>query len=114
MILQGHGPEKKGDYTMANTKLYPFSVQKHAHDIEYRRNAVFCELHDMEVEEFLMNGTTYDRLYNLLGELTELLQAIKCNSNGRVAYLTGKQYRLAKDCIVWAAERRCNRNYKGC
>lgn len=90
---------------MANTKLYPFSVQKYAHDIEFYKNAIFCELHDA------IDSATYDRLYDLHTKLIELLQAIK-GGNGRVAYLTGTQYGLAKDCIVWATERRANRNYK--
>ena len=32
-------------------KLYPFSVQKHAHDIEFRKNRVWNTLRDMESGE---------------------------------------------------------------
>ena len=78
-------------------KLYPFSVQKHAHDIDFRRNRAFNEFAESEYKN------------PALAKLIEQLDEIRCLmvGNAKVVWLTGKQYALAQECVCWAvAERR--------
>lgn len=91
---------------MAEAKYYPFSVQKHAHSIEYRRNRVFCEMRDMEYGETPWNEKQYDQLCELHDQLTDLLEAVLNSRDGRIAYLTGKQIGLAKETVAWASNSR--------
>lgn len=93
---------------MATTKLYPFSVQKHAHDIEYRRNRLYCEMRDIETGEIEADAETLERIYEKYQAVTELLEAVLSSRNGRVAYLTGAQIGLAKECVAWASNSRAN------
>lgn len=88
----------------SNTKLYPFSVQKHAHDIEYRYNRAKIEMCDM-IDERRINLDTFDKLEELCDNLVDLMHALR-NGDGRVCWLTGKQYGLAKECVIWASNRR--------
>ena len=92
------------------SKLYPFSVQKHAHDIEFRCNRVFCEMHDMEVGETPYEARKYARMSDMRDELDDLLMAVLNSRDGRIAYLTGKQIGLAKETVIWADSERSNRN----
>ena len=77
-------------------KLYPFSAQKHAHDIDFRRNRAFNELADS-------NYTN-----NKLETLIEKLDEIRCLMVGgqKVVWLTGAQYALALESVGWAAAQR--------
>lgn len=88
------------------TKLYPFSAQKHAHSIEFRRNRVYCEMRDMESGETPWDSKKYDEMDELHNQLTELLQAVLYSGDGRVAWLTGKQIGLAKETVFWASNAR--------
>lgn len=92
-----------------NTKLYPFSTQKHAHDIEYRYNRVKNDLCDYFEGELKLSDAEFDKLCELEEALTELLLAVMNSADGRVSYFTGKQIGLAKECVMWAD---CNR--RGC
>jgi hypothetical protein len=47
---------------MASKKLYPFSLQKHAHDIEFRKNRVFNIKCDMESGTVPMDNQKYSSL----------------------------------------------------
>lgn len=67
---------------MKSEKTYPFSVRKHAHDIEFYRNRLFNTMHDMEMGEIPMDTKRYDRIYD------------------------GKQIGLAKKIVIWASETR--------
>lgn len=93
---------------MKNTKLYPFSTAKHAHDIEYRRNKVYIEMREWEDDLSRKLDYTYDKLCALYDDLTDLLQAVLNSRDGRVCYLTGKQIGLAKESVMWAANRRAS------
>lgn len=87
-------------------KRYPFNAQKHAHDIEYRRDAVFCQYHDLETD-LTADDKVVCALARLYSDLTNLLLAIKGNADGRgIVFLTGAQIGLAKDTILWAGGRR--------
>lgn len=88
-------------------KLYPFSIQKHAHDIEYYHNHLWNTMKDMERDIIPMNAERYDRIYDFYyGELMELYEKMFDSRDGYVTYLTGKQIGLAKKIVVWASERR--------
>lgn len=90
-------------------KKYPFSVEKHAHDIELYHNRLYNTLYEMEVGEIPMNREEYDRLSDLYyGELQGLYDMMFQSHDGRVVYLTGKQICLAKEIVAWAAEARAN------
>ena len=84
-------------------KKYPFSVQKHAHDIEYRKNKIWIAMRDMESGEIPWDENQYDKMERELDELSDLLDAVLFGGNGRIAYLTGKQIGLAKECVAWAS-----------
>ena len=97
---------------MTNTnspKLYPFSVQKHAHDIELYRNRLFNTMHDMESGEIPMDAARYDRIYDFYyGQLEELYNMMWATRDGRIVYLTGEQISLAKRIVFWASEQRAS------
>lgn len=96
----------KGIENMAATKLYPFSSVKHAHDIEYRRNRVKNELCDYYAGELKLSDEDFEKLHDLERKLEELLLAVLNTRDGRVCYLTGEQIGLAKECVLWAENRR--------
>ena len=88
-------------------KLYPFSVQKHAHSIELYYNHVKNTLADMEAGEIPMDRARYDRLADFLDEkLLPLYTAMFDSRDGRWVYLTGEQIGLANKIVAWASERR--------
>lgn len=88
-------------------KLYPFSVQKHAHSIELCYNHVKNTMADMEAGEIPMDAARYDRLADFLDEqLLPLYMEMFDSRDGRLVYLTGPQIALAKKIVAWASERR--------
>ncbi|MBP3653186.1 MAG: hypothetical protein J6J78_08990 [Clostridia bacterium] len=89
-------------------KKYPFSVRKHAHDIEFRINRVWLEMHDMESGEIEWDEATYDKLDKLHDDLLALRDSIMYNGDGYVAFLTGKEIGLAKETVAWASGTRAN------
>ncbi len=94
---------------MANEKLYPFSVAKHAHDIEYYHNHLYCTMRDMEDGDIPFDSERYDKMHDLYyGDLWELYAAMFDSSDGHLVYLTGKQIALAKKIVFWASDRRAS------
>ena len=88
-------------------KMYPFSVQKNAHSIEFFHNRIANILYDVEGGQLEMSSDQYNRLRDFFdGELQELYEAMFQSRDGRVVYLTGRQIGLAKKVIVWASEQR--------
>ena len=88
-------------------KKYPFNARKYAHDIEYRRDAVFCQLHDVE-NDLSADDKLVCQLARLYGDLTDILLDIKGGMDARgIVFLTGAQIGLAKETILWAGCRRC-------
>ena len=88
-------------------KTYPFSIQKHAHSIEYYYNHVKNTLAGMEAGDIPMDRARYDRLADFLeDELLPLYTAMFDSRDGRVVYLTGRQIGLARKIVAWASERR--------
>lgn len=70
-------------------KLYPFSIQKHAHDIEFRYNRMCNVLSEMQTAP----------------EFREVYEAM-FHGYSSVAWLTGRQLSLAKDAVAWAHDTR--------
>lgn len=90
-------------------KRYPFSVQKHAHDIEFYYNHVRNTMQAMESGEIPMDYIRYDRLADFLDrELRPLYYAMFDSRDGRFVYLTGPQIGLAKKIVFWASSQRAD------
>lgn len=85
-------------------KLYPFNLAKHEHDIFFRYNRAKNELDE---NWQTMNRAQFDKLDKLVDDLQELLGLM-----GGVVWLTGKQYGLAKECVIWADSARAERRYR--
>ena len=90
---------------MATTKKYPFNVEKHSHDIGFRRNRAMNERDEKE-----SNGTLTEeerRQYDaLIDELGDLLITFLDRDYRGIVWLTGKEYGLAKECVCWATAMR--------
>lgn len=82
-------------------KRYPFSVERHAHDIFFRYNRAKNELHDKEMSGTLTKkeAAQYNRLIKRLCELLEY--------GSDVVWLTGEEYGLAIESVGWAESMRC-------
>lgn len=89
---------------MAVSKLYPFSLQKHGHDIEFYKNRLFNVIHDLRMGDG--NLSRIERLEAEYEEVTELLLAVNNSRDGVVSYLTGPQIAKAKEVVFWASEQR--------
>ena len=92
-------------------KRYPFSVHKHAHDIEFRRNRVKNTIDACHMGEIFYTSENLQKLYVLEEKLTDLLLAVM-SGNGIVCYLTGEQIALAKESVLWANETRAETQRK--
>lgn len=91
---------------MATAKTYPFSLTKHAHDIELYANRIKNTMYSMESGEIPMDGKRYDKLEAMYyGPLMDLRDAIY-GSRSPIAQLTGPQIGLAKRIVFWASETR--------
>lgn len=92
-----------------SSKLYPFSVRKHAHDIEYYHNHLYNVMRGMESGEIPMDADRYDRISDMYyGELQELYAMMFNSRDGYTVLLTGKQIGLAKQIVLWASDSRAN------
>ncbi len=90
-------------------KTYPFSVRKHAHDIEFYRNRLFITMHDMESGEIPWDDDRYDRIHDMYyGPLEDLSNMMFSSRDGITVQLTGSQIALAKRIVIWASETRAN------
>lgn len=85
------------------TKRYPFSLRKHAHDLEFRRNRAKNELGRKMTEGTLKKGEE-ERYLKLIDDLAEITLTYP-DGNG-VVWLTGKQYGLAVESVGWANSMR--------
>lgn len=97
-------------YDREGNKLYPFSVRKHQHDIEFRYNRLSNEIRDMQTApEFGGRKHTveeFDKAWNELEDLKVVRERVFIPYP--VAWLTGKEYRIARDCVAWAQTTRDN------
>ena len=84
------------------SKLYPFSMSKHAHDLELARNVLYLNYIDVEGVSPKMEAWAIDR--------RERLATILLKSNGYVAWLTGEEYGFVQKVVAWAQSYRVARN----
>ena len=88
-------------------KLYPFSLTKHAHDVDFRYNRLFNEISDIECGLTEVSREKYYMMLDLKDAIESLiLDGFSNTSDGKVCYLTGKQIGLAKECVAWASSIR--------
>ena len=84
-------------------KLYPFSLRRYGHDLEFRRHRAMHEMYDKECEGTL---TARERAqYEALIEGLEQITLTYPDSRG-VVWLTGKQWALANESSAWACAMR--------
>lgn len=87
-------------------KRYPFSLQKHAHDIELMKNVAYNTMHDLQMQDS-DKANKYEQIYR---ELSALLTAMLDNSrDGKVTFLTGKEIGKAKEMVFMANEYRMSK-----
>ena len=93
------------------SKTYPFSVRKHAHDIELYHNVLYNTMCDMQSGEIPMDSKRYDKIEAMYyGPLMELYERMFDSRDGVVVYLTGPQISLAKKVVFWAENYRADRS----
>lgn len=88
-------------------KKYPFSLTKHAHDIEFRYN----RLKNLESEYFAgdvcLTNEEFDKLEKELEKVTKAYEVILSTfSDGRVVWVDGKTLCILKECVLWASTER--------
>ena len=97
---------------MKNTKLYPFSLAKNGHDIEFRYN----RLKNMECDYFDGGIELTKEQYDHLEKELELVQKayhiiLSTPSNGRVVWVDGETLAILKKCVAWATYERDRKNH---
>ena len=91
---------------MPKSRLYPFSTQKHAHDIEFALNRAHNTMHDMEMGEMPSTPKDYKAVCRHCDELEDLLSAVLDSRDGKICWLTGIQLSLAREIVAWAYQQR--------
>ncbi len=95
---------------MKTDKRYPFSIQKHGHDIEFYNNRLHNIMGAMRNGEMPYDEIRYNRIEKMCyGELSDLMDALHGFTDGKTVYLTGQQIELAKRIVAWAYNERLNR-----
>lgn len=89
-------------------KLYPFSCQRHAHDIEFMHNSLKNMLADIDSGEMNTTANEYSILLDRIDGVRMLLNDIYQYAP-KTAWLTGPQIDLAKKIMIWASEERVKR-----
>ena len=88
-------------------KRYPFSCERHSHDIEFMYNRTRNLMYDLERSDDPADCKEYNRLQIQAHELSDLLSTVLATRDGRgIAWISGQDYKLAKEAISWAAEER--------
>ena len=94
---------------MATIKRYPFSVRKHAHDIQLFRNWAYNTMYDMRDGEIPWDNNFADWYEsNYDGKLSDLYELMFSSGDGNIVYLTGEQIGLAKEIVAWAYNKRAD------
>lgn len=89
-------------------KLYPFSCQRHLHDIEFLRNRLYNIITDIESGEMSVSAHEYSVLCDRF-EGVSALRLTLYDYAPATAWLTGPQIDLAKRIAIWASEERVRR-----
>lgn len=85
-------------------KLYPFSAEKHAHDVDFRRMRCKNELYELGMDE---NHPYSVEREKALEYLAEQLDELMCYLTfGGIVWLSGRLYGLAQESVAWAAIHR--------
>lgn len=90
-----------------NEKKYPFNGHKNAHNIEFRIVKLENEVYELQLAK-KVDIDRIEKIEHLIELLEEVLQAALCCNQRGIAYLTGKQIRLAKESVIWAENIRQN------
>lgn len=86
-------------------KLYPFSLEKNAHNIEFRYNRIKNILDDMYIGEIKATEQEIEKLEAEQEKVFEVYNMM-FGAPSSIIWLTGKQYSIAKECVIWATETR--------
>ena len=96
---------------MKTKKLYPFSLTKHAHDIEYRYNRLkntrddyFAGMIQMTIKQFDKLEADFQAVKNAYHTILNTF------SNGFTVWVDGETIATLKKCVAWAEAERSNRN----
>lgn len=76
-------------------KKYPFNGYKNAHNIEFRIVRLKNEIDEIRMAK-QVDICLIEKIEHLIELLEDVLQAALCYNSQGIAYLTGKQVRLAK------------------
>ena len=80
-------------------KLYPFSMRRYGHNIEYAYNTLYCNYSDMLDGKSEWNDKVYESWSNI--------QEVYAKAMGNAIYwATGKEYGMLKSWSMWAECRR--------
>ena len=83
-------------------KFYPFSFEKHGHDIEFRKNRLYLEICRMRDGEVPFDDVRYDMIEKEIDQLSEILDYCR----GPVSPIPGRLYGVAKDACAFSSEAR--------
>lgn len=99
---------------MKTTKLYPFSISKHGHDIEFRYNRLQNIISDYFDGELELNDTQLNRIEEELELVTKAYHTIlQTPNNGRVVWVDGSTLYTLKKCVAWAINERARKQQIG-
>lgn len=82
-------------------KKYPFNGYKNAHNIEFRIVRLKNEVDELQTAK-QVDICMIEKKEHLIELLEAVLHSALCFNSQGIAYLTGKQVRLAKESVVWA------------
>lgn len=101
---------EKGGKVIAKTKLYPFNMNKHDHDIQLYYNTLWNRHYDL-IEKHKLTEEEKREMERLEAKMEEIddLRAHEYYADGSwIAWFTGKHYGIAKEAVFCAKERRAN------
>ena len=86
-------------------KLYPFSMKKHGHDLEFAYNHQWLICREMEDGDREWDDRAFERL--------ETIEKAYLKYIGyEIVYVTGKNYGLLRDLCAWAENYRAERKFR--
>lgn len=97
--------KREAKFDKEGNKLYPFSLEKNAHNVEFRYNRISCVLDDMYMGEIEATSEEIDKLEAEKEKVFEVYNMM-FGAGSSIIWLTGKQYNVARECVIWATETR--------
>ena len=93
--------------TQTKKKLYPFSLTKHAHDIEFRYNRLKNLECDYFAGEIELTNAEFNKMEEELELVTKAYETIlNTFSDGRIVWVDGETLGILKECVLWAETER--------